>query len=728
MDADPSVELFSDEDSIVSDSSFPDSFASQSSAEQIAPAEKSNEQHVVTQKEAKQLELALWASGQSVWSWDRQTNSIDLLFYSADNFRVVRDKLDFKQMLLSLHPDDSVSFSNDWKNHAEGLEPELKGNYRFFHDKDYKWYEVRGKISAFDDKGVQTIIGTFSDVSNRLEDETNYKLMSEAFEKVKQPMLVLTQNMIIAEFNEAWIQQIDTKEESIDNPSFVEMVPLTKLDMDKMKAIGFCEKTTELTIGDNPSIPVEIIINQFETPDTGANYYIVVLKDLTESIRTQKKLHKLATRHQVTGLINRVELTNQLEILLLKDNASFDLMYIDMVGMNEVRDAVGHENSERIMSNIARGFEKNLTDASIISHRGGNEFVIVFEHEQNTNGILDESYKQMLEITQLGQIERINLAIKTHSTLFNDQHFTINAYIGIAEYPKHAKTSSQLIRKADSALHYAKEAINENYAIYTKGMTDEIANRIQLVNDLREALDKEELSFVIQGKYNGKRELIGGELLCRWISEKHGFVSPGIFIPLIEKYGMEYQLGILALKQAIKHIQALGKVNVEVPISVNISASQALDSDFLTTLTSLISQTNVNAKLLEIEVTESVFINDSNNATDRLNSIRDLGVSISLDDFGTGYSSLSYLGQYQFDIVKIDRAFIIEIEQELKAKKLFFAIMNICQALDLDVVVEGIETESQFEILQTAGVDKFQGFLLGKPINIQNFIEENHLH
>lgn len=724
MELDPSVEMFVEEEHTPLSSDIPSDSSISSDFLQTKAKEEGN----LSQKQAKQLELALWASGQSVWSWDQSTNSLDLLFYSSDHFKIVRHALDFEKISLTLHPNDSDRFFKDWEAITQGLESEINGNYRFFFENDYKWFQIKGKISAFDDAGVQTIIGIFSDVTDQLENETNYKLMSEAFEKVKQPMLVLSQNMIIAEYNEAWIQQLDQAEQSLINPNFIEMVLLTKFDMEKIKTIGFCEKTTELKISDNPPIPVDIIINQFETPDSGASYYIVILKDLTESIRTKNKLHNLATRHQVTNLINRSELTNQLDILLLKDNVSFDLLYIDMVGMNEVKDAVGHENSEKILAKIARGFEKTLTDASIIAHRDGHEFVIVFEHEKKQEQALKADYRSMLEITLAGQIERVNLVIKSHGSMSNEQEFTINSYIGISSFPKHGKTSSQLIRRADSALHYAKEATNQNYAIYSKGMTQEIANRIQLVNDLREAINKEELKFVIQGKYDSKRNLIGGELLCRWVSAKHGFVSPGVFIPLIEQYGMEYQLGILALKQAIYHIQALAKHDVYVPISVNISASQALDSDFLTTLNSIISQTKVNAKLLEIEVTESVFINSSIDATERLNSIRALGVSISLDDFGTGYSSLSYLGQYQFDIVKIDRAFIIEIERDNKAQKLFYAIMNICQALDLDVVVEGIETESQFEILHCAGVNKFQGFLLGRPTELDSFIIDNHIH
>ncbi len=248
-----------------------------------------------------------------------------------------------------------------------------------------------------------------------------------------------------------------------------------------------------------------------------------------------------------------------------------------------------------------------------------------------------------------------------------------------------------------------------------------------MVNDLREDLTSGNLHFVMQGKYSNKRELIGAELLCRWNNVKHGFVSPAVFIPMIEKHGMEHQLGLLAIENAIKYIQSLGDLEIKIPFSVNICPSQLLDPNFTLELQQLLISSEVDPSLLELEVTESIFINDSDSTNNQLADLKALGVSLSLDDFGTGYSSLSYLGKYNFDVIKIDRSFVMDIDKDQQALKLFSAIMNICKAFDFDVVVEGIETEDQFTLLNLEGVEKYQGFLLGKPSSLDDFINHNNL-
>ncbi len=670
------------------------------------------------EKTIKQLELALWGSEQSVWMWDRTNNNVELKFYVNASFEVFERVLKFDDITVDIHPYDADAFVIDWNNHVEGHTSELRTKFRFKLKSDYVWFEIRGKVSAFDDQGALTIIGTFTNISSIVSNQTKLNLMSEAFSKSKQPMLILSQNMVITEYNEAWIQQLDPNEQSLDSVSFAELVPLNKKDMEAMQSLGYCEKNTKLTIGDQDAIPVELLINQFESTDTLSQFYIVLVKDLTDTIETEKKLHNLATIDPVSLLPNRFELLNQLTILSEGSRAFFDIYYIDLSGVKEVSDALGHQSSDELIHNIAQGLSKELDDAYIISRWGGNEFIV------SLNSVENESRNALI----LENIARIQSAIIDNAVVKSGQHFTVSSFIGVANYPQDASTADSLIRKADAALYFSKQATHANYSIYSKGMADEILNRIELLNDLRDAINNEELNFVLQGKYDQERKLIGAELLCRWISDKHGFVSPGVFIPLIEQYGMEYQLGILAIKSAMSYLQTLNKMGTKVPISVNISATQALDPQFIDTIKTLFEHQEVDASLLELEVTESVFINDSSNANKRLDDLKAMGLRISLDDFGTGYSSLSYLGQFNFDVVKIDRSFIIEIEKDEKAKKLFCAIMNICQALDLDVVVEGIETEKQFSILHNAGVNKFQGFLLGKPSAFEDFVEQNQIH
>jgi EAL domain-containing protein (putative c-di-GMP-specific phosphodiesterase class I) len=303
----------------------------------------------------------------------------------------------------------------------------------------------------------------------------------------------------------------------------------------------------------------------------------------------------------------------------------------------------------------------------------------------------------------------------------------LRAHVGVACYPTHGQSSSELIRNADAALYHAKAEEGCTWKMYSQGMTDDQVKQITFVNDLRLAIANNELSFVLQGKFDHNRQLIGAEALCRWQSDKHGFVSPGVFIPLVEKHGMEYQLGELALDNAMSYITLLGSQGIEIPISVNISSSQFLQPAFIELTKTLLSKHGIDAGLIELEITESVFMVDEELATLNFQKIHELGFRISLDDFGTGYSSLSYLSKFHFDVVKIDRQFIINLADNVKAQKLFAAIFNLCNALEIDTVVEGIETEEQFQLLTESGVTKFQGFLLGRPTAFNDF-RQAHVH
>ncbi|MEQ3658257.1 MAG: EAL domain-containing protein [Glaciecola sp.] len=249
--------------------------------------------------------------------------------------------------------------------------------------------------------------------------------------------------------------------------------------------------------------------------------------------------------------------------------------------------------------------------------------------------------------------------------------------------------------------------------------------KLNMLNELREAVKSESLNFVLQGKYNEQRQLIGAELLCRWHSPSFGHVSPGVFIPMIEQHGLESALGLLAVKQAAVFGNVLANYGVKIPISVNISSPQILDPEFLPQIISICSEYDAAHELIELEITESVFMLEDESPTARLLEIQKAGFRISLDDFGTGYSSLSYLRQFQFDVVKIDRSFILDLENSERAYNLFVAIMDMCKALRTDTVVEGIETERQFELLSKVGVNKYQGFLLGRPIILDDFVKDN---
>lgn len=675
----------------------------------------------------RMMEFALWGSGLSVWSWHREPGEILVKAFKNGQYREQQVYSSFAAFCENVHIDEVNELKYKWQSILEQSLISFEYAFRFLFSNEYRWLLLKGRVTSLDDNGVNTLIGTFEDVTEQKNNESQSHIMSYAFAQTSQPMLILEKNLRIVDVNAAFYNHIDPHYTPLNNTNFATCVALTKSDVNSLDAHGFLEKQSEYTPTNTNSnhvtIPVKLAFNLFHARELNQDYYIVALTNLSERLKNEAILHRLANYDSLTGLLNRRALKTSVDQLITDKNeltqdarqqsAQFALCYIDFEGFKQINDAFGHEHGDSVLESIGAKMRNTLTDALFLARWGGDELVTVFSECDNAG--LSEHIRSINNIIAK---EQINL---------NGQVFNLRAHIGVSLFPEHGNSSSELIRNADAALYHAKGEEGCAWKIYTQGMTDDHVKQITFVNDIRQAIAKNELNFVLQGKFDHNRNLIGAEALCRWQSDKHGFVSPGVFIPLIEKHGMEYQLGELALDNAMSYITLLCSSGIRIPISVNISSSQFLQPAFIDLAKTLLTKHNIDANLIELEITESVFMVDESLATQNFQRIHELGFRISLDDFGTGYSSLSYLSKYHFDVVKIDRQFIINLADNQKAQKLFAAIFNLCNALDIETVVEGIETEEQFQLLTDSGVTKFQGFLLGRPTPFSDFTQAHVL-
>ncbi|MFC4699453.1 putative bifunctional diguanylate cyclase/phosphodiesterase [Glaciecola siphonariae] len=669
----------------------------------------------------RMMEFALWGSGLSVWSWYRESDEIEIKAFQNGQYRRQSVYPSFSAFWECVHADDVNELKRKWAAILDESLIVFDYQFRFLFKDEYRWLQLKGRVTALDDVGVNTLVGTFQDISEQKSNETQSNIMSYALAQTSQPMLILEKNLTIVDVNTAFFNQIDPSFAPLNNTSFASSVAIAKGDIESLEQHGFLQVQTEYFRANSngsvkQAIPVELAFNLFHMNELNQDYYIVALTNLTSRLQNEATLHRLAHYDSLTGLLNRRALQESLTELT-DAQRPFALCYIDLEGFKQINEAFGHEFGDSVLENIGASMQQSLTKAAQLCRWGGDELIATFyETDEET---LSKYVQDIVDI------------VASQKIVMNGQRFTLRAHIGVACFPDNALGSSELIRNADAALFYAKSEEDCTYKMYTQGMTDDKVKRITFVNDLREALNAKELSFVLQGKFNQERELIGAEVLCRWHSPKHGHVSPGVFVPLIEKHGMEYQLGELALENAMSFIYLLEKQGIRIPISVNISSSQFLQASFVELVKSLVGKHQIDPRLIELEITESVFMVDEQLATQNFDRVRALGFRISLDDFGTGYSSLSYLSKYHFDVVKIDRQFIIDLADNAKAQKLFLAILNLCKALDIETVVEGIETEQQFEMLTESGVTKFQGFLLGMPTAFKDFAlthQGNRIH
>ena len=677
-----------------------------------AKSQELYEKSLETEESKRLLEMALWASGESIWSWQKSTDSFHFRQYENQATQVEERVVSYEDFAESVHPDDLDNLTLNWSLHKMGFSTVVDGAYRIKRGKDYAWLRFKGRVVAFDDDAAQSIVGTLKDVTDLVEAEASSKLMSYAFSRSTDPMLIINKSLRLLEANQAFCKISNLSDKTIGRYSLSKFIKFSRLELEELRQDETLSIETKLHLSEQNIIDVDVKISEFKSNESASDYYVVALRDLTDKKKSERKLYQLAHFDPLTNLLNRTSLKLRFDRLVNScEQVKFSLVFVEIEGLKEVNDRWGHEACDLLIARQADAFSALLGEDANLCRWGSEEFVYMLPHAEKSL-LLENAYAVM------SCVDKMDFEVE-------GQKIPISCSVGIAMYPENEKQFEALIRAADSAMFNAKSRGKNEVQIYYQGITDEAIKKLNMLNELREAVKSESLNFVLQGKYDEQRQLIGAELLCRWQSPCFGHVSPGVFIPMIEQHGLEADLGLLAVKQAAVFGNVLANYGVKIPISVNISSPQILDPEFLPQIIDICSEYNAAHEFIELEITESVFMLEDKNPTESLQEIQKAGFRISLDDFGTGYSSLSYLRQFQFDVVKIDRSFILDLENSERAYNLFVAIMDMCKALRTDTVVEGIETERQFELLSKVGVNKYQGFLLGRPTVLDDFVKDN---
>jgi diguanylate cyclase (GGDEF)-like protein/PAS domain S-box-containing protein len=425
-----------------------------------------------------------------------------------------------------------------------------------------------------------------------------------------------------------------------------------------------------------------------------------------DHLEKQERLNYLAYYDELTGLANRrlfLERAAQHIRGTTSNECRLALAVIDLERFKNINESLGRPSGDALLRQVAEWLTHTLGDATLLARIDADHFAVVFP-----------KVKPQGDLGRL--IERTIEAFLHHPFRVNDTVFHISAKVGIALYPDDGADAEMLLRNAKAALRKAKMA-GDRYLFYAQKMIDTTVGRLDLENLLREALYKEQFVLYYQPKMNllsGK--LTGAEALIRWNDPRTGLVLPGNFIPVLEEIGLIHEVGRWALRRAIEDYlrwRALGLPAVR--IAVNVSALQLRSRTFTDEVRQALAVDAVAASGLELEITESVIMEDVRHSGASLRTIRAMGVSIAIDDFGTGFSSLSYLSKLPLDTLKIDRSFVHDMQAARQGTLLVSTIINLAHSLKLNVVAEGVETEEQSALLHTLGCDELQGFLFGRP-------------
>ncbi|RWX56915.1 bifunctional diguanylate cyclase/phosphodiesterase [Photobacterium chitinilyticum] len=434
---------------------------------------------------------------------------------------------------------------------------------------------------------------------------------------------------------------------------------------------------------------------------------VISISDLTERKRYENQLYHQANYDNLTGLPNRVLAFERLDRALeeaQREQSLVALLFIDLDLFKNVNDSLGHSAGDRLLIEVARRLSDCVHNSDTVARLGGDEFTIIL------SGLKD--------IVDVEQVAKKVTEACASPLLLGGNEVSISASIGITLFPEDGENYEQLIHNADIAMYKSKEAGRNQYYFYTKQMNEQTQTQLKLETELRRALERHEFTLFYQPLVTTTTcEVVGAEALLRWHNPTLGQISPVEFIPLAESMGLIVEIGHWVLKTAClqaKQWQADG--GMPQYVAVNVSGHQLKAPNFVQTIAQVLSDTGLSPTSLELEITESVLLDDPEGNRKTLEALAAMGVRLAIDDFGTGYSSLSYLRRFPFDTLKIDRSFIGDIAGEDEAAKLVSAIISMADVLGLKTVAEGVENQEQLDYLIALGCDFSQGFYIAKPM------------
>ena len=416
-------------------------------------------------------------------------------------------------------------------------------------------------------------------------------------------------------------------------------------------------------------------------------------------------------RDSLTGLPNRDIFVDRVERAVVQINRVGGSVALLMMGLDRftlVNDALGHSAGDRLLTEVASRLRQCIRETDTAVRLEGDKFALVM-----TIADVDDS---------VIVAEKVLTAVKEPFGI-DGQEVVVTFSIGIALYPQDAQSAEGLITQAENALHYAKISGRNNYQFFSKDMNNKARSRLDLESRMRRALANEEFVVFYQPKVSAENNrIVGAEALIRWIDPDRGMINPGEFIPVAEETGLIEQIGTWVLRRSCQQIcqwQEMGLNTVKV--SVNVSARQFKSRALLDIVIGVLAETGLEPKWLELEITESMLMNDVEVAVKKMTALRDLGLGLSIDDFGTGYSSLSYLGRFPITTLKIDRAFIADVDRNPKTAEIARAIIGLSRGLNLEVVAEGCEIAAHIQFLKENGCDTVQGFFYSRPVPADQF-------
>ncbi|AMB86338.1 diguanylate cyclase [Pseudomonas agarici] len=667
-------------------------------------------------KSETRLALALQASELGLWDWNLQTDEV----HHTQIKELFGLDPEYVTAMLShlkprLHPDDLPALKRALVEHLKGRTDDYLIEYRVRHgDGRWVWIEDRGRAVERSASGrVLRMVGTRRDINSRKELEVQRQLAATVFEAASEGIVIFDPNYALLAVNQAFSRVTGYQIEDMLGRNVAEL-PCSRdarrhysMIRQSLEQHGSWQGELVEARKNGELYPQWLQLNVVRDAGGKVSHIVGFFADLSARRESEERMRYLTHYDELTGLAKRSlfkERLHEANQRARQGGRSLALLHINLDRFKLLNDSLGHEVADQLLQKMARRLINALPEAETIARLSGDEFAVLFDAYGNLSSLA------RMATRLLGKL-RLPLTVAGHELV-------VSASMGISLLPDSAREIPALVSQANIAMQHAKHLGGNNFQFYTDSLQASTLERLQLENQLRKAIDEQQLTVFYQPKLClATDRLNAAEALVRWDHPSMGQVPPGDFIGLAEETGLIGAIGEFVLRQACWQAcewqrQGLAPTRV----SVNLSVHQLRQGKLVSLVRQVLAETGLAPHLLELELTESQLLDSVEHIIATFQQLRDLGVKLAIDDFGTGYSSLSYLKRFPVDYVKIDQSFIRGLGEGSEDAAITRAIIAMAHSLGLKVVAEGVENPQQLEFLKLHGCDEVQGYLISRPV------------
>ncbi|RWU12784.1 EAL domain-containing protein [Pseudidiomarina gelatinasegens] len=663
----------------------------------------------------ERLKLSLWGSGDQLWDWDIPHGTIHRhnSWRNLNEFPIDHIRSGKRGTATNIHPLDLRKVQQNLRKHLDGSTNYFEMTYRVKTDQGWMSILDRGKVVERDEHHQPIrMTGTLKDITPLVAAEERLKMLATSITNISDGVCIYDASFNVIETN-ASVAKITgySREDMLGRPLALQLYSPEYIEQIKrlLNQHGSWRGEVEDLRKDGSLYQVELTLDAIRDDSDRVSHYVATFADITERKAAERELRRLSNTDTLTGLPNRsyfqVSHAN-----LVRKRIQHALLLFDLDDFKKINDSLGHDIGDQLLLQVAERIAEVGRPQDTFFRLGGDEFVLMLEDTSDLSVITDVATQILAHIGESFHI--------------NDNDIVVGSSIGIVVYPSDGASSQELLQNADTAMYHAKNRGGHSYQFFNDSMNKNAVRRLQVENQLRQALRNKHIQVMYQPKVSLRTyEFVGLEALVRLNIPGTGVINPSEFIPLAEETGLIIEMGEQVLRQTCRDMcQWVKQGMVQGRVAVNLSAKQFIQPDLTQRIMTILREENLSPEYLELEITEGVVMEDPERAIEIMTELNNCGIHLALDDFGTGYSSLAYLKRFPIQTLKIDKAFVDDINGADRDRNMVASIVAMAHNMGLDVVAEGVVNTAQAATLSRLSCEFAQGYLFAEPLSSDAFL------